>query len=78
MDVFKPDTVAYKKARDAANASSSSTALIGTSAAAEDLYRDHNSFVYADHKPTEDDVDRVIGGINLAYVVLLLALLRCV
>ena len=28
------------------------------------MYRDANSFVYADHKPTEDQIDRVIGKLN--------------
>ncbi|KAH8916338.1 mRNA splicing factor SYF2 [Atractiella rhizophila] len=68
IDKFKPDMKSYNAQRDAIAASSSSlisadgksTALT----AAEDLYRDANSFVYADHKPTEDQVDRVIGHMN--------------
>lgn len=30
----------------------------------DQLYRDMNSFVYADHKPSEDAIDRVVGQIN--------------
>lgn len=30
----------------------------------ESLYRDVNSFVYADHKPSEEAIDRVIGQLN--------------
>lgn len=76
MDIFKPDHAAYNKQREAA---SSAVALVASSsgttnpdaaalAAAQDLYRDANSFVYADHKPSEDAIDRVIGKINLEYV----------
>jgi pre-mRNA-splicing factor SYF2 len=32
--------------------------------AAENLYRDANSLAYADNKPTEDAIDRVVGKIN--------------
>jgi len=32
--------------------------------AADDLYRDANSLTYADNKPTEDAIDRVVGKIN--------------
>ncbi|KAH9929069.1 SYF2-domain-containing protein [Epithele typhae] len=32
--------------------------------AAENLYRDANSLLYADNKPSEDAIDRVIGKIN--------------
>ncbi|KAK4703075.1 pre-mRNA-splicing factor SYF2, partial [Phenoliferia sp. Uapishka_3] len=66
LDVFKPDLTSYNAQRALADGASS--ALVGTSAAlaaAEDLYRDANSFVYADHKPSEDAIDRVIGKINL-------------
>lgn len=36
--------------------------------AAESLYRDANSLLYADNKPTEDAIDRVVGKINQEYV----------
>ena len=67
--MFKPDLASYNKQRAAADGASS--ALVGSSAAlaaSEDLYRDANSFVYADHKPSEDAIDRVIGKINLECV----------
>lgn len=32
--------------------------------AAEDLYRDANSMLYGDSKPSEDAIDRVVGKIN--------------
>lgn len=72
MDIFKPDHKSYNDQRKAAKGPSS--ALIASTsssaaalAAAEDLYRDANSFVYADHKPSEDAIDRVIGKINMEY-----------
>jgi hypothetical protein len=36
--------------------------------AAEGLYRDANSLLYADNKPSDDAIDRVIGKINSEYV----------
>lgn len=65
MDVFKPDRHAYKAQRDAAEASSALVAGASGSAAAENLYRDVNTFAYADHKPSEDAIDRVIGRLNV-------------
>lgn len=40
------------------------TGTVGQHLAGQGLYRDANSFVYADHKPTEDQIDRVIGKLN--------------
>lgn len=37
--------------------------------AAEGLYRDANSLLYADNKPSDEAIDRVIGKINQEYVV---------
>ena len=37
--------------------------------AVEGLYRDANSLLYADNKPTDEAIDRVIGKINDEYVV---------
>lgn len=83
MDVFKPDYQAYNLQRTAAGSTSTSSALIASATAsgsgegsdsyaviqaAENLYRDANSFVYADHKPSEDAIDRVIGKINIECV----------
>jgi hypothetical protein len=36
--------------------------------AAENLYRDANTLIYGDSKPTEDAIDRVVGKINQEYV----------
>lgn len=36
--------------------------------AAENLYRDANSMLYGDNKPSEDAIDRVVGKINQEYV----------
>lgn len=36
--------------------------------ASDNLYRDMNSLVYADHRPTEEAIDRVVGKLNLEYV----------
>ena len=36
--------------------------------AAESLYRDANSLLYADNKPSDEAIDRVIGQINQEYV----------
>lgn len=72
--MFKPDLSTYNKQRAAAGATNTSSALIASSssssalAASEDLYRDANSFVYADHKPSDDAIDRVIGKINIECV----------
>jgi pre-mRNA-splicing factor SYF2 len=35
--------------------------------AAESFYRDANTLLYADNKPTEDAIDRVVGKINREY-----------
>jgi hypothetical protein len=32
--------------------------------AAENLYRDANTLIYGDNKPSEDAIDRVVGKIN--------------
>lgn len=68
LDDFKPDLAAYNKQREAAL---QSDALVAAASGSElmttdntGLYRDANSFVYADHKPTEDQIDRVIGKLN--------------
>ena len=44
-------------------------------AAAESLYRDANSLLYADNKPSDEAIDRVIGKINQEYVAGLYAFL---
>lgn len=80
IDALKPDLKSYNAQKEAAMAGSSSSEarlLTGDpSAEVEDqalvkapnselLYRDANSFVYADHKPSEEAVDRVISKINM-------------
>ena len=32
--------------------------------AAENLYRDANTLIYGDNKPSEEAIDRVVGKIN--------------
>ncbi|GAA6000975.1 hypothetical protein JCM10207_007350 [Rhodosporidiobolus poonsookiae] len=68
LDDFKPDLAAYNAQRQAAL---QQDALVASSSGGEvlqtdntGLYRDANSFVYADHKPTDDQIDRVIGKLN--------------
>jgi pre-mRNA-splicing factor SYF2 len=50
----------------------SSTQVVPTSQeqrlATENLYRDANSLLYADNKPSEDAIDRVISKMNREYV----------
>ncbi|TNY22509.1 SYF2 splicing factor-domain-containing protein [Rhodotorula diobovata] len=71
LDDFKPDLLAYKKQREGELATSNALVASGSGAGEvgpvidpNGLYRDANSFVYADHKPTEDQIDRVIGKLN--------------
>ena len=51
-----------------AGSSSSAMQVVPTSQqqqlAAENLYRDANSMLYGDSKPSEDAIDRVVGKIN--------------
>lgn len=37
--------------------------------AAENLYRDANTLIYGDNKPSEDAIDQLVGKINKEYVV---------
>lgn len=80
MDNFKPDLKAYQAQKAAAmgydleeaeaagelipHASTSSSSQL-VSGSDNSLYRDANSFVYADHKPSDDAIDRVVGKLNL-------------
>jgi pre-mRNA-splicing factor SYF2 len=78
VDALKPDLAAYNVQRQAAQGSSTSTGtdLITTGGssevarAGELLYRDANSFIYADHKPSEDAIDKVVEKLNVEYVTL--------
>lgn len=78
IDELKVDMKSYNAQKRAAMGSnhtgegSSSTELLaeeqGSSAvqrANELLYRDANSFVYADHKPSDDAIDKVVHKLNM-------------
>jgi len=80
MDNFKPDLKAYQTQKAAAMGydleeaeaagelipyASSSTGPQIVPGSDNALYRDANSFVYADHKPSDDAIDRVVGKLNL-------------
>lgn len=57
LDTLKPDMAAYnaRKAMIAADEAADPNEL---------MYRDANSFVYGDHKPSEDQIDRVVKKLN--------------
>ncbi|KDR77240.1 hypothetical protein GALMADRAFT_66780 [Galerina marginata CBS 339.88] len=82
LDHIKPDLVAYNKQKAIAmglnsgslvgfnpEAGSSELAAISQEQklAAENLYRDANTLIYGDSKPSEDAIDRVVGKINKEY-----------
>ncbi|CAE6423907.1 unnamed protein product [Rhizoctonia solani] len=70
LDIIKPDLAAYQAQKEAAmgqgsalqNFSSGSSSNAVT--ASEQLYRDANTLLYGDNKPTEDAIDRVVGKLN--------------
>ncbi|KAF8236127.1 SYF2-domain-containing protein [Tricholoma matsutake] len=79
LDVIKPDLVAYNKQKEVAmglapgtlvtfNPTEGSSALVPTSQqqqlAAENLYRDANTLIYGDSKPSEEAIDRLVSKIN--------------
>ncbi|KAF9467693.1 SYF2-domain-containing protein [Collybia nuda] len=80
LDHIKPDLVAYNKQKEIAMGlapgslvafdptRSSVMDLVPTSQqqqlAAENLYRDANTLIYGDSKPSEDAIDRVVSKIN--------------
>ncbi|KAJ3746394.1 SYF2-domain-containing protein [Lentinula detonsa] len=74
LDLIKPDLVAYNKQKEIAmglapgtlsnfdpNAGPSS---LQQQLAAENLYRDANTLMYGDNKPSEDAIDRMVSKIN--------------
>ncbi|KAH7340705.1 SYF2 splicing factor-domain-containing protein [Rhizoctonia solani] len=71
LDLIKPDLVAYQAQKEAAmgqgsalqafSSGSSSNAIT----ASEHLYRDANTLLYGDNKPSEEAIDRVVGKLNL-------------
>jgi pre-mRNA-splicing factor SYF2 len=81
LDVLKPDLEAYNTQKEAALglapgtltskkgaaqvAVASSSSSASTLTAFEDLYRDANSLVYADNKPSEEAIDRVVSKLNI-------------
>ena len=73
IDALKPDMAAHNAKRDAIAQDAMSGTLMhagpsgvggAVSRASEALYRDANSFVYADHKPNDDQIDRVVKKLN--------------
>ncbi|KAF8186366.1 pre-mRNA-splicing factor SYF2 [Pholiota molesta] len=78
LDQIKPDLQAYNKQKAVAMGQAGSLVMFnpvaGTSEvaavsqeqrlAAENLYRDANTLIYGDNKPTEDAIDRVVSKIN--------------
>lgn len=80
LDLIKPDMEAYNKQKEMAlgltpgalatfdpTQVSSMQVMTVTEqqrAAAESLYRDANTLVYGDNKPSEDAIDRVVSKIN--------------
>lgn len=78
IDDLKVDLKSYNAQRREALGSSAAAAgtdLITTEAgssavqrANEMLYRDANSFVYADHKPSDEAIDKVVQKLNMEYV----------
>ncbi|KAG5645028.1 hypothetical protein DXG03_007207 [Asterophora parasitica] len=79
LDHIKPDLVAYNKQKELAmglapgslvgfHPTASSSQVVSTSQeqqlAAANLYRDANTLIYGDNKPSEDAIDRVVGKIN--------------
>ena len=76
LDFVKPDLEAYNKQRALAmsqgplstfNASGVSDVTVTSQEqrlAAENLYRDANTLIYGDSKPSEDAIDRVVSKIN--------------
>ncbi|KAJ7282098.1 SYF2-domain-containing protein [Mycena rebaudengoi] len=79
LDQIKPDLAAYNRQKEMAmglapgsltafNPTASSSQMVPTSAqqqlAAENLYRDANTLIYGDNKPSEDAIDKLVGKIN--------------
>ncbi|ESK82785.1 syf2 splicing factor family protein [Moniliophthora roreri MCA 2997] len=62
LDMVKPDLAAYQQQKDLA------LGVLPTSheqqLAAENLYRDANTLMYGDSKPSEEAIDRVVSKIN--------------
>ncbi|KAG9090000.1 hypothetical protein FS749_000893 [Ceratobasidium sp. UAMH 11750] len=71
LDLIKPDLATYNAQKEAALGQGSSSALQSFSStsnaltASEHLYRDANSLLYGDNKPSEEAIDRVVSKLNL-------------
>ncbi|QRW00605.1 pre-mRNA-splicing factor SYF2 [Ceratobasidium sp. AG-Ba] len=73
LDLIKPDLAAYQAQKEAALGLGSSSAVQSFSSgstsnaltASEHLYRDANSLLYGDNKPSEEAIDRVVSKLNL-------------
>ncbi|THV05710.1 SYF2-domain-containing protein [Dendrothele bispora CBS 962.96] len=78
LDLIKPDLETYNKQKEIAMGlapgtltqfdpkagPSSSPSSLEQQLAAENLYRDANTLMYGDSKPSEDAIDRVVAKIN--------------
>ncbi|EPQ51818.1 SYF2-domain-containing protein [Gloeophyllum trabeum ATCC 11539] len=68
LDYIKPDLAAYNRQKEVALGLAPGTLLIPSSQqqqlAAESLYRDANTLLYADNKPSEEAIDRVVEKLN--------------
>ncbi|KAK7460834.1 Pre-mRNA-splicing factor SYF2 [Stygiomarasmius scandens] len=78
LDLIKPDLEVYNKQKevamglapgtlthfDAKVGQASSPTSLEQQLAAENLYRDANTLMYGDSKPSEDAIDRVVAKIN--------------
>ncbi|KAK9893402.1 SYF2-domain-containing protein [Cystobasidium minutum MCA 4210] len=80
MDAFKPDLKAYNAQKAAALGieyveaeaagdliphASTSTGMQVAPGSDTAQYQDANAFAYADHKPSDDAIDRVVGKLNM-------------
>lgn len=77
LDHLKPDLEAYNRQKEIAlglapgaltKAGEGSSAVVPTSQeqrlAAENLYRNANTLIYGDNKPSEEAIDKVVSKIN--------------
>lgn len=56
LDLIKADLESYNKQKD--------EALGSATTAVDAFYRDANTLLYADNKPSEEAIDRVVSKIN--------------
>ncbi|EIN14570.1 mRNA splicing factor SYF2, partial [Punctularia strigosozonata HHB-11173 SS5] len=55
LDLIKPDLAAYNRQKEIA---------LGLAPGTLSLYRDANTLIYADNKPSEEAIDRVVSKLN--------------